>query len=161
MRVAFRVTEAAQTGVTLQEATGNNMGLLSEFRDFAIKGNMIDIAVGIIMGAAFGTVINSLVSDVIMPPIGAYLLNGVDFSKSGALLKAAGADGKGEIIWAVGKFIQALISFLVIAGAVFMLVKAVNAAKNMAMKPAPAAAPPPPPRQEVLLEEIRNALLKR
>ncbi len=135
------------------------MGLLSEFRDFAIKGNMIDIAVGIIMGAAFGTVINSLVSDVIMPPIGV-ALGGVDFSNIGPTLKAAGADGK-PIVWAIGKFINAIISFLIIAGAVFMLVKAVNKAKDLAMKPAPAAAPPAPPRSEVLLEEIRNALVKR
>jgi large conductance mechanosensitive channel len=136
------------------------MGLLSEFRDFAIKGNMIDIAVGIIMGAAFGTVINSLVSDVIMPPIGV-AMGGVDFSNIGPTLKAAGADGKGGIIWAIGKFINALIAFLVVAGAVFMLVKAVNAAKALAMKPVPGAAPAPPPRSEVLLEEIRNALVKR
>ena len=136
------------------------MGLFSEFRDFAIKGNMIDIAVGIIMGAAFGTVINSLVSDVIMPPIGV-ALGGVDFSSIGPTLKAAGPDGKGAIIWAIGKFINAIISFLIIAGAVFMLVKAVNTAKAMAMKPAPAPAPPAPPRSEVLLEQIRDALVKK
>jgi large conductance mechanosensitive channel len=136
------------------------MGLLSEFRDFAIKGNMIDIAVGIIMGAAFGTVVNSLVNDVVMPPIGAYLLNGFDFTHSGIALPGVGGDGKANV-WAYGKFIQSLISFLAIAGAVFMLVKAVNKAKELAMKPAPAAAPAAPPRQEVLLEEIRNALLKR
>ncbi len=136
------------------------MGLLSEFKDFAIKGNMIDIAVGIIMGAAFGTVISSLVADVIMPPIGV-AMGGVDFSSIGPTLKAAGPDGKGAIIWALGKFINNIISFLIVAGAVFMLVKAVNHAKALAMKPAPAAAPPPPPRSEVLLEEIRNALVKR
>jgi large conductance mechanosensitive channel len=136
------------------------MGLLSEFRDFAIKGNMIDIAVGIIMGAAFGTVISSLVNDVIMPPIGV-AMGGVDFSQYGPTLKAAGADGKGGIVWAIGKFINALISFLIIAGAVFMLVKAVNTAKKLAMKEPPKADAPPPPRQEVLLEEIRNALVKR
>jgi len=136
------------------------MSLFSEFRDFAIKGNMIDIAVGIIMGAAFGTVITSLVNDVIMPPIGAYLLNGFDFSGSGFTLPGHTADGK-PIVWAYGKFIQSAISFLAIAAAVFMLVKAVNKAKEMAMKPAPAAAPAAPPRSEVLLEEIRNALVKR
>ena len=135
------------------------MGIISEFREFAIKGNMIDMAVGIIMGAAFGTVINSLVSDVIMPPIGV-MLGGVDFSSIGPTLKAAGADGK-PIVWAIGKFINAMISFLIVAWAVFMLVKAVNAAKNLAAKPAPAAAPAAPPRQEVLLEEIRNALVKK
>ena len=136
------------------------MSLLSEFKDFAIKGNMIDIAVGIIMGAAFGTVISSLVNDVIMPPIGV-AMGGVDFSNIGPTLKAAGPDGKGGIVWAVGKFINAIISFLIISGAVFMLVKAVNTAKAMAMKPAPAAAAAPPPRSEVLLEQIRDALVKK
>jgi len=135
------------------------MSLFSEFKDFAIKGNMIDIAVGIIMGAAFGTVINSLVNDLIMPPIGV-AMGGVDFSGIGPVLPGHTADGK-PLVWAIGKFINALISFLVIAGAVFMLVKAVNKAKEMAMKPAPAAAPAAPPRSEVLLEEIRNALVKK
>ena len=136
------------------------MGIFAEFRDFAIKGNMIDIAVGIIMGAAFGTVISSLVNDVIMPPIGV-AMGGVDFSNIGPTLKSAGPDGKGAIIWSVGKFINAIISFLIISGAVFMLVKAVNTAKAMAMKPAPAAAAAPPPRSEVLLEQIRDALVKK
>jgi len=135
------------------------MGLLSEFRDFAIKGNMIDIAVGIIMGAAFGTVISSLVNDVIMPPIGV-AMGGVDFSAIGPVLPGHAADGK-PLIWAIGKFINALISFLVIAGAVFMLVKAVNTAKKMAMREPPKADAPPPPRTEVLLQEIRDALVKR
>jgi len=136
------------------------MSLISEFRDFAIKGNMIDIAVGIIMGAAFGTVVSSLVNDVIMPPIGV-AMGGVDFSNIGPVLKAAGPDGKGGIIWSIGKFINAIISFLIVSGAVFALVKMVNAAKTMAMKPAAAAAPPPPPRSEVLLEQIRDALAKK
>ncbi len=135
------------------------MGLLSEFRDFAIKGNMIDIAIGIIMGAAFGTVINSLVNDVIMPPIGV-ALGGVDFSSIGPKLPGVAADGK-PLVWAIGKFINSLISFTVIAAAVFMLVKAVNKAKEMALKAPPPAAPVAPPRSEVLLEEIRNALVKR
>jgi len=135
------------------------MSLFSEFRDFAIKGNMIDIAVGIIMGAAFGTVISSLVNDVIMPPIGV-AMGGVDFSSIGPVLPGHTADGK-PLVWAIGKFINALISFLVIAGAVFMLVKAVNTAKKMALKAPPPADAPPPPRQEVLLEQIRDALAKR
>ena len=136
------------------------MSLISEFKDFAIKGNMIDIAVGIIMGAAFGTVISSLVNDVIMPPIGVALGN-VDFSNPGPTLKAAGPDGKGAVIWSVGKFINAIISFLIISGAVFMLVKAVNHAKAMVAKPAAPAAPAAPPRAEVLLEQIRDALTKK
>ena len=136
------------------------MSLFSEFRDFAIKGNMIDIAVGIIMGAAFGTVVSSLVNDVIMPPIGV-AMGGVDFSNIGPTLKSAGPDGKGAIIWSVGKFINAIISFVIIAASVFALVKAVNMAKKMAMKEPPPADAPPPPRQEVLLEQIRDALVKK
>jgi large conductance mechanosensitive channel len=136
------------------------MSIISEFRDFAIKGNMIDIAVGIIMGAAFGGVVGSLVSDVIMPPIGV-AMNGVDFSSIGPVLKSAGPDGKGAIIWALGKFINTLINFVIVAGAVFLLVKAVNHAKSMAMAPPPPAAPPAPPRTEVLLQEIRDALVKK
>lgn len=134
------------------------MGIISEFREFAIKGNMFDMAVGIIMGAAFGTVVNSLVADVIMPPIG-MLLGGVDFSAIGIPL-GAGPDGKSVDI-GIGKFLNAIISFLIVAWVVFMLVKAVNAAKKMAEKEKAAAPPPAPPRSEVLLEEIRNALAKR
>ena len=134
------------------------MSLFSEFRDFAIKGNMIDIAVGIIMGAAFGTVIASLVGDLIMPLIGA-VAGHADFSNIGPVIGTM-ADGK-PLVWGIGKFINAAISFLTIAAAVFMLVKAVNAAKKMALKAPPAPDAPPPPRQEVLLEQIRDALVKR
>jgi large conductance mechanosensitive channel len=135
------------------------MGIISEFREFAIKGNMIDMAVGIIMGAAFGSVIGSLVNDVIMPPIGV-MLGGVDFSSIGPQLPGVDKEGK-PLVWAIGKFINAVISFLIVAWAVFMLVKAVNKAKSLAEKPKAPAAPPAPPRSEVLLEEIRNALVKR
>lgn len=134
------------------------MSIISEFRDFAIKGNMIDIAVGIIMGAAFGTVINSLVGDLIMPVIG-LAVGKADFSNIGPVIGTM-ADGK-PLVWAIGKFINAAISFLTIAFAVFMLVKAVNHAKSMVMKPAAPATPSAPPRSEVLLEEIRNALVKK
>jgi large conductance mechanosensitive channel len=134
------------------------MSLFSEFRDFAIKGNMIDIAVGIIMGAAFGGVVTSLVGDIIMPPIGV-AMGGVDFSSIGPALPGHTADGK-PLIWAIGKFINTLINFIIVAAAVFALVKAVNMAKKMAMKEPPAADAPPPPRQEVLLQEIRDALVK-
>lgn len=134
------------------------MSIVSEFRDFAIKGNVIDIAVGIIMGAAFGTVISSLVNDVIMPPIG-YAIGNVDFSSLGYTLNPHGADGK-PVVWAIGKFFNNVISFLIVAFAVFMLVKAVNHAKNLVVKPAPTPAPPPP-RSEVLLEQIRDALVKK
>ncbi|MEZ5773547.1 MAG: large-conductance mechanosensitive channel protein MscL [Hyphomicrobiaceae bacterium] len=134
--------------------------MISEFREFAIKGNMIDMAVGIIMGAAFGTVVNSLVNDVIMPPIG-MALGGVDFSNIGIAL---GTNPKGEAVTiAIGSFINNVISFLIVAWAVFMLVKAVNTAKKMAekKKPAEVAAAAAPTRSEVLLEEIRNALVSK
>jgi large conductance mechanosensitive channel len=134
------------------------MGLLKEFQEFAFKGNLIDMAVGIIMGAAFGPIIASLVGDVIMPPIG-MAMNGVDFSSMAIPLGTA-ADGKVVGI-GYGKLINALINFLITAAAIFMLVKFVNTAKKRMEKEAAAAPPPPPPRQEVLLEEIRNALMKR
>ncbi|MEZ5923343.1 MAG: large-conductance mechanosensitive channel protein MscL [Hyphomicrobiaceae bacterium] len=133
--------------------------MISEFREFAIKGNMIDMAVGIIMGAAFGTVISSLVNDVIMPPIG-QMLGGVDFSNIQIPLGGADAEGKPNAI-RIGTFFNNIISFLIIAWAVFMLVKAVNSAKKMVEKQKDAAPPPAPPRSEVLLEEIRNALVKK
>jgi large conductance mechanosensitive channel len=135
------------------------MGIVSEFREFAIKGNMIDMAVGIIMGAAFGTVINSLVADVIMPPIG-QLLGGVDFSAIAIPLGGVDAKGVPNAI-RIGSFLNNVISFLIIAWAVFILVKAVNAAKKLVEKQKVATAPVAQPRSEVLLEEIRDALMKR
>ena len=135
------------------------MGIVSEFREFAIKGNMIDMAVGIIMGAAFGTVITSLVADVIMPTIG-QMLGGVDFSSIAIPLGGVDAKGVPNAI-RIGSFLNNVFSFLVIAWAVFMLVKAVNAAKKMVEKEKAAGPPPAPSRSEVLLEEIRNALAKR
>jgi len=140
------------------------MGMMKEFKDFAVKGNMIDMAVGIIIGGAFGTIIKSLVSDVIMPPIG-LALGGVDFANlfyvlgdgSYETLDAAKEAGAASINY--GVFFNNIISFLIIAFAVFMLVKAVNAAKKKEEeKP---AAPAEPPAQEVLLSEIRDLLKQR
>ena len=124
------------------------MGMISEFKEFALKGNMFDVAIGIIIGGAMGTVIASLVGDVIMPIVGQ--VGGTpDFStlKLGPIL--------------IGKFINALIAFLVLAWVVFMLGKAVNKAKAAFEKPKAPAAPAAPPRSEVLLEQIRDALTKR
>jgi large conductance mechanosensitive channel len=132
--------------------------MLREFQEFAFKGNLIDMAVGIIMGAAFGPIIASLVGDIIMPPIG-MLLGGLDFSAYKIVL-GVGADGK-EVAIGYGKFITVVISFLITALAIFMLVKAVNEAKRRMEKEKAAAPPPPPPRQEILLQEIRDALVKR
>jgi large conductance mechanosensitive channel len=132
----------------------DTVGMMKEFQEFAFKGNLIDMAVGIIMGAAFGPIIASLVGDIIMPPIGA-LMSGADFSTLKAVIPGT------EVGIGYGKFINAIINFLITAFAIFMLVKLVNAAKSR-MEAEKAAAPPPAPaRQEVLLEEIRDALRKR
>ena len=131
------------------------MGILKEFQEFAVKGNVLDMAVGIIIGGAFGTIVKSLVDDVVMPPIG-MLLGGVDFSNLSLPLKAAVGDTPGVAI-KYGVFINNVISFIVVAWAVFMLVKAMNSFK----KKQEAAPPPAPPAQEVLLKEIRDLLAKR
>ena len=128
------------------------MGMLQEFKDFAIKGNMIDMAVGFIMGSAFGTVISSLVKDIIMPPVG-MMMGGVDFSAMGVNL-GQGVDGK-DVMINYGSFFNSVISFLILAFCIFMLVKAVNTLKKKAEEE-----PSAPPKQEVLLEEIRDALRK-
>ena len=134
------------------------MGFIDEFKQFAIKGNMVDMAVGIIMGGAFGTIVSSLVNDVMMPPIG-MLIGGIDFSKLALVLKPATVvDGKDVAAVAIsyGKFINAMISFIIVAWVLFMVIKAMNK-----MKKAEAAAPPPaPPEDIVLLREIRDALKK-
>ena len=134
------------------------MGLLQEFKDFAIKGNLIDMAVGIIIGGAFGTIVNSLVKDVIMPPIG-LMLGGVDFSNIKWVMKAA-PDPKNEVALNIGTFINNMISFLIIAFSVFMLVKAINELKKRFEKQQ-AAAPAEPSSTDKLLMEIRDALKKR
>jgi large conductance mechanosensitive channel len=133
------------------------MSLASEFKEFAMKGNVVDLAVGVIIGAAFGKIVSSLVGDVIMPPLG-LLLAGVNFSDLAATVGTA-ADGT-PILLKYGVFIQTLIDFVIIAFVIFMAIKGINRLKR---PPAPAAdAPPaPPPRNEVLLEEIRNLLAKR
>ena len=139
--------------------------MLKEFRDFALKGNVLDMAVGIIIGGAFGTIVQSLVKDVVMPPIG-LLLGGMDFSNLFLTLKAgspvgpyanlAAAQAAGAVSINIGLFINAVISFLIVAWAVFMLVKGFNVAKKK--EAAAPAVPPEPPRQEVLLAEIRDLL---
>ncbi|MCP3981078.1 MAG: large conductance mechanosensitive channel protein MscL [bacterium] len=137
--------------------------MIKEFKDFAVKGNVVDMAVGIIIGGAFGTIVKSLVSDVIMPPIG-LALGGVDFSNmfmvlgegSFESLEAAKEAGAATINY--GVFINNVISFIIVAFAVFMLVKAVNSAKKK--EEAKPAAPAAPPAQEVLLGEIRDLLKK-
>jgi large conductance mechanosensitive channel len=132
--------------------------MIKEFREFALKGNVVDLAVGVIIGAAFGKIVNSLVADVIMPPIG-LLLGGVDFSAFAIMLKPA-TEVAGKTVPAVllryGVFINTMIEFAIVAFAVFLLIKAINTARRQ--QPAPAPAPPAPPREEVLLTEIRDLL---
>ena len=140
------------------------MGIIKEFQDFAVKGNVVDMAVGIIIGGAFGTIVKSLVSDIIMPPVG-LLMGGVDFSDlffnlgEGTYSSLEAAQEAGAPVIAYGNFINNVISFLIVAWAVFMLVKAMNTLKKKEEE-APAE-PPAPPKSEVLLEEIRDALKAR
>ncbi len=133
------------------------MGMLKEFQDFAVKGNVVDMAVGIIIGGAFGTIVKSLVSDIIMPPIG-IMMGELDFSKLAFTLKAATAETE-AVTMNYGMFINNVISFLVVAWAVFMLVKGMNSLKKKEEE-APSE-PPAPPKSEVLLEEIRDVLKAR
>jgi large conductance mechanosensitive channel len=133
------------------------MGVIKEFKEFAVKGNVIDMAIGIIIGTAFGKIVSSFVADVIMPPIGV-LLGGVDFSNLAFTLKAASGDVPAVVI-GYGKFIQTVIDFAIIAIAVFIAVKAINSLKRKEEE-APTA-PPEPTAQEVLLTEIRDLLKER
>jgi len=137
------------------------MGMIQEFKEFALKSNFMDMATGIVIGGATATVVASLVSDIIMPPIG-LLLGGVDFSDLKVPLQAATADAEAVAI-NYGSFINNLISFAIIMFAIFMIIRAYNAAKRAmeGEEEAAAEAPAEPPRQEVLLEEIRDALRAR
>jgi large conductance mechanosensitive channel len=128
------------------------MSVLSEFRDFINRGNVMDLAVGVIIGGAFGKIVTSLVGDVLMPLIGV-LMGGINFA---ALTLQIGGTTEAPVLLKYGGFVQAIIDFLIIAFCVFMLVRAVNSLR----KPKPAAPPPPPP-QEVLLTEIRDLLRAR
>ena len=130
------------------------MGMIQEFKDFAVKGNMVDMAVGIIIGGAFGTIVKSLVSDIIMPPIG-LALGGVDFSNIKLLLKGT-AGAKDAVTMNIGTFINNIISFLIVAFAVFLLVKAINS-----MRKQEEAKPAEPPASETYLKEIRDSLVNR
>lgn len=132
-----------------------------EFRDFAMRGNVIDLAVGIIIGAAFTTIVNSLVNDILMPPIG-LALGGIDFSdffitlKGGSFPTLAAAKAAGAVTINYGLFINAVLRFIIVAFAIFILVKQINRFKRA--EPAPEPAPIAPPREEVLLTEIRDIL---
>jgi large conductance mechanosensitive channel len=133
------------------------MSMIQEFKKFAMRGNVVDMAVGIVIGIAFGRIVSSLVSDVIMPPIG-LLLGGVDFSELMITLSEATAEAEAVTI-TYGVFIKSIVDFLIIAFAIFMVVKGMNRLKRKEEEqPAP---PPAPPKQELLLEEIRDILKTR
>ena len=130
------------------------MGMVKEFKEFAMRGNVVDMAVGIIIGAAFGKIVSSFVQDIIMPPLG-LLIGGIDFSKMAVTLKQA-SETVEVVTLNYGKFIQTIFDFVIIAFAIFLAIKAMNSSKR---KQETAPAPPPePPKQEVLLEEIRDLL---
>jgi large conductance mechanosensitive channel len=138
------------------------MKLVDEFKAFAMKGNVVDMAVGIIIGAAFGKIVSSTVGDIIMPPLG-LLIGGVNFTDLKVILKAA-EGASPAVTWNYGNFLQVTFDFLIVAFAVFMVIKAINSAKRKedavpAAPPAPPA-PPAPTKEELLLTEIRDLLKK-
>jgi large conductance mechanosensitive channel len=128
--------------------------MIKEFRDFVLRGNVLDLAVAVVMGAAFGAIITSLVNDIIMPLVGV-LLGGVDFSSLSVMV--------GDAVIAYGKFIQAIVNFLFIALALFFVIKSINSTQKRLTKEKEAApaAPPAPPEDIVLLREIRDLLKSR
>lgn len=130
------------------------MGMLKEFKEFAVKGNVVDMAVGIIIGSAFGKIVSSFVADVIMPPVGV-LLGGVDFSNLAITIQEAAGETPAVVI-SYGRFIQTLIDFIIIAFAIFIAVKGINSLKRKEEE-APEA-PPEPSSEELLLAEIRDLL---
>jgi large conductance mechanosensitive channel len=133
------------------------MSLAKEFKEFAMRGNVVDLAVGIIIGGAFGKIVASLVGDVLMPPLG-IAIGGVNFTDLAVTLRAAGA-GNPAVLLRYGAFAQATLDFAIIAFAVFLVVKGMNVLKRKAKEtPAP---PPPPAPQELLLKEIRDLLKAR
>lgn len=133
------------------------MGMLQEFKEFAIKGNVVDMAVGLIVGASFGKIVSSFVADVIMPPIGV-LIGGVDFTKLAITIKEASGDIP-AVTLKYGSFIQTVVDFTIIAFAIFIVIKLINKLKRTeAAAPAPA---PEPSKEELLLTEIRDLLKAR
>lgn len=133
------------------------MSMLKEFKEFAVKGNVVDMAVGVIIGGAFGKIVTSLVGDVIMPPIGV-MMGGVDFSNLSIVVQEA-IDKKPAVMISYGKFLQTIIDFIIIAFTIFMAIKALNSLKKQ--EAAAPAEPAAPPKQEVLLGEIRDLLKEK
>ena len=133
------------------------MGLVKEFKEFAMKGSVVDLAVGVIIGGAFGKIVASFVNDILMPPLGV-LLGGVDFKDYKAILVEAVGDTP-AVTLNYGMFIQNVIDFIIIAAAIFMMIKAINSAKKK--EEAAPAAPPAPSAEETLLTEIRDLLKEK
>lgn len=137
------------------------MSLMKEFKQFAMRGNVIDMAVGIIIGGAFGKIVTSVVNDLIMPPIG-LLLGGVNFKELSIVLKQASVDAVGNTVNAVsvnyGNFVQVVVDFLIVAFVIFLLIKGMNNLKKK--EEAKPTAPPAPSKEELLLTEIRDLLKK-
>ncbi len=130
------------------------MGMIQEFKEFAVKGNVVDMAVGVIIGGAFGKIVTSLVNDLVMPALGV-AIGGVNFASLSATLKAAAGD-KPAVVLKYGLFLQAVFDFLIVAFAIFMAIKAMNKLKKSEPPP-----PPPPTKEVELLTEIRDALVKK
>jgi large conductance mechanosensitive channel len=133
------------------------MGMVKEFKEFAMKGNMMDMAVGIIIGAAFGKIVSSVVADVLMPPLG-LLLGGVNFAALKLTLKEAVGDTV-AVTLNYGAFLQTVVDFVIVAFAIFLMIRGINSMRKK-QEEAPAA-PAPPPNQEILLAEIRDLLKNR
>jgi len=132
------------------------MSVLKEFRAFAMRGNVVDLAVGVVIGGAFGKIVSSLVGDLLMPLLG-QLTGGIDFSKLAVTLTEA-ANGKPAVLLGYGKFLQSIFDFIVIAFAIFLMVRSIN---RLTAKPAPPPPPPGPSAEETLLTEIRDLLKAR
>jgi large conductance mechanosensitive channel len=145
------------------QSEGTQMSIMQEFKEFAMRGNVVDMAVGVIIGGAFGKIVTSLVQDVVMPPIGA-LLGGVDFKNlyidlsNGGYQTLAEAEKAGAPIIKYGAFINTVIDFVIVAFVIFVVIKGINRLKRE--KPAAPAAPPPTPEDILLLREIRDSLNK-
>src|ERR1700761_9463112 len=135
------------------------MSVVKEFKEFAMRGNVVDLAVGVIIGAAFGKIVTSLVNDIIMPPIG-YLTGGIDFKNLKVVIKQGDPVKKiADVSINYGNFINTVIEFLIIAFCIFLMVKAINSLKKPEEAPAPVDAPPT--KEEILLTEIRDLLAKK
>ena len=135
------------------------MGIMKEFKEFALKGNVIDMAIGIVVGSAFGKIVSSLVNDVVMPLIGV-LIGGVDFSHLAVIIKEA-TETTPAVTVCYGTFAQTMIDFTIIAVAIFMVIKTINSLRRNKEAPSPSPSPSEPSPEETLLTEIRDLLKER